>query len=114
MLKQPMENVRVAWRSPRWRRALVVAAISDALGFAVFAWPPAVWLLDAVTVFALLRVLGFRWPLLLALGIEAIPVLEVFPAWTLVVLALAAADSDRSRGHATTTPRPPGEPPQSG
>jgi hypothetical protein len=92
-VKHPLHNLRVAWSSPRWRRALLIAAVSDALGFGVFAWPPAVWLLDAVTVVALLKVLGFRWQLLLALGVEAIPVLEVFPAWTLVVAALAATDT---------------------
>ena len=93
MLKHSMDNLRTAWTSPRWRRALWVAVISDALGFGVVLWPPVQWLLDAVTVVALLFVLGFRWQLLFALAIEAIPGLEVFPAWTLVVAALAAMDA---------------------
>jgi hypothetical protein len=91
-----MHNLREAWASPRWRRALVVAVVSDALGFGVALWPPAQWLLDAVTALLLFAVLGFRWSLLWALIIEAIPPLELFPAWTLVVAALAAADNQHT------------------
>src|SRR5712675_2543699 len=97
MLKQWMHNLRVAWSYPRWRRALWVALLSDALGFGVVLWPPAQWLLDAVTALVLFAVLGFRWPLLSALVVEAIPALELFPAWTLVVAALAATDARNSR-----------------
>ena len=93
MLKQWMHNLRAAWSFPRWRRALVVAVLSDALGFGVALWPPAQWLLDAATALVLFAVLGFRWSLLWALIVEAIPALELFPAWTLVVAALAATDT---------------------
>jgi hypothetical protein len=96
MLNKWMQNLRVAWASPRWRRALLVAMASDALGFGVALWLPAQWLLDLVTVFALVAVLGFRWQLLSALIVEAIPALELFPAWTLVVAALAATDTRNS------------------
>jgi hypothetical protein len=44
----------------------------------------------------LFGVLGFRWPLLAALVTEAVPGLQLFPAWTLVVLALAATEAERS------------------
>jgi hypothetical protein len=77
---------------PRWRRALGIALLSDALGFGVVLVPPAQWALDAVTAAALFAVLGFRRPLLLALIIEAVPALQLFPAWTLVVAALAGTD----------------------
>ncbi len=93
MLKRVTHDFRLAWASRRWRRALVVAVLSDLLGFGVALWPPAQWLLDAATAAVLLAVLGFRWPLLSALAIEAVPGLAVFPAWTLVVAALAASDS---------------------
>jgi hypothetical protein len=73
----------------RW--ALLIALISDALGFGVALFPPLQWLLDAVTAIALLLVLGFRWPLLIALAVEVIPAIELFPAWTLVVLGMAAS-----------------------
>jgi hypothetical protein len=71
--------------------------VSDILGFGVVLFPPVQWALDAFTAVLLLIVLGFRWQLLIALVIEAIPFLELFPAWTLVVMAMAATanqDSD--------------------
>jgi hypothetical protein len=84
-------NLMVAWRAPRWRAAFLAAALSDALGVGVVLVPPVQWLLDAVTAVVLFAVLGFRWPLLSALAVEAVPGLELFPAWTLVVAALAAS-----------------------
>ena len=52
------------------------------------------------TAIVLFGVLGFRWPLLAALVTEAVPGLQLFPAWTLVVLALAATEAERSeRGY---------------
>ena len=86
-------NVEMAWKSPRWRAALLVAVVSDALGFGVVLLPPVQWLLDAVTALALFAVLGFRWTLLGALAVELVPGLELFPAWTLMVAALAATNS---------------------
>jgi hypothetical protein len=88
-----LHNFLTAWKSPRWRGALLTAVLSDALGFAAALYPPAQWVLDAVTAVVLFAVLGFRWPLLPALAIEAVPVLQLFPAWTLVVAALASAEN---------------------
>lgn len=85
------------FNSPRMRWALLIALVSDALGFGVVLFPPLQWLLDAITAAALLMVLGFRWPLLVALAIEAIPAIELFPAWTLVVLAMAAPGAGRDK-----------------
>ena len=87
---KPMHNFIKALKHPRWRWALLITIVSDALGFAVVLFPPAQWLLDAATVVALLFALGFRWPLFIALAVEVIPAIELFPAWTLVVLALMA------------------------
>jgi hypothetical protein len=84
----------VAWKSPRWRWALLVALLSDVLGIVVVLLPPVQWLIDALTALLLLLILGFRWPLFGALIIEVIPGLEIFPAWTLVVLALSAKQKD--------------------
>lgn len=86
-----IHNLRAAWKAPRWRWALLTAVLSDVLGFAAALYPPAQWALDAVTAVLLFAVLGFRWPLLPALAVEAVPVLQLFPAWTLVVVALASA-----------------------
>jgi hypothetical protein len=84
-----------ALRQPRWRAALVVAVLSDALAFGVVLAPPLQWLLDAVTAMALFIALGFRWPLLPALAVEVVPGLMLFPAWTLVVTAMASAEKPK-------------------
>ena len=86
-------NIKIAWKSPRWRRALLIAIISDALGFGVVLFPPVLWILDAITAIALVIVLGFRWKLLIAMAIEVIPAIQLFPAWTLVIAAMAATEN---------------------
>ena len=88
-------NFRSALKNPRWRRALFIAVVSDALGFAVVLLPPLQWALDAVTAIAFLIVLGYRWKLLTALIVELIPAIQLFPTWTLVVLAMAATESPK-------------------
>jgi len=90
--KSLIQNFLRAWTLRRWRVALLIAVLSDVLGFVVALYPPAQWLLDAVTAMLLFAALGFRWPLLSVLAIEAVPVLQLFPAWTLVVLALASSE----------------------
>ena len=94
---KPISDLKKAWKLPRWRWALLIAVLSDVLVFAVVLFPPVQWLLDAITAVALLIVLGFRWPLLTALVIEVFPVTQLFPAWTLVVLAMAVATNHGSR-----------------
>ena len=86
----PARNFINTLKLPRWRWALFVAIASDTVGFAVVFFPLAQWLVDAITAIALLFIIGFRWPLLISLAVEVIPALELFPAWTLVVLALKA------------------------
>jgi hypothetical protein len=90
-MNQRVQHFKAAWKIPRWRWALLIAVVSDALGFGVALLPPVQWALDGVTAAALLVVLGFRWQLLAALIVEAVPALEVFPSWTLVVLAMATS-----------------------
>jgi hypothetical protein len=91
-LQDLLQNILTAARSPRWRWALVTAVLSDAAGFGLALIPPLPWLLDALTAVVLFAVLGFRWSLLWALAIEAVPGLQLFPAWTLVVAALAVSE----------------------
>jgi hypothetical protein len=93
MLQRLGRNLLTSFKTTRWRGALLVAVVSDALGFGVVLLPPVQWTLDAITAAVLFGVLGFRWPLLPALAVEVIPGLELFPTWTLVVLALAGTDS---------------------
>lgn len=95
MITRLRHNLSSALSSRRWRAALLVAVLSDGLGFGVVLLPPVQWLLDAVTAAVLFAVLGFRWSLLSALALEVVPGLELFPAWTLVVAALAATDDPR-------------------
>jgi len=83
--------------------ALLIALLSDALGFGVVLFPLLQWLLDAITAIALLMVLGFRWPLLIALAFEVIPAIELFPAWTLVVLAMMT--SEKKTGNQDRQPK---------
>ena len=74
--------------------ALAVAMLADAAQLALIplfsegALSPFDDALDAVVALALLFVLGFRWPLLLALGAELVPGVDLLPTWTAVVLAL--------------------------
>jgi hypothetical protein len=110
MLNNLVSNFLATWKHPRWRWALVIAALSDALAFGVVHFPPVQWALDVVTAVVLFAVLGFRWSLLVALAIEAVPVLQVFPAWILVVAALASTESRKSSPE-PTAPNP-GEKPK--
>jgi len=93
-----IQNFRLAWKSPRWRWAVLIAVLSDALGFGVVLFPPVQWILDAITAVALVAVLGFRWKLLIALAIEVIPAIQLFPAWTLVIAAMAATENQELPG----------------
>jgi hypothetical protein len=94
-MSQRVHHFMAAWKIPRWRWALLIAVVSDALGFGAVLLPPVQWVLDGVTAAALLMVLGFRWQLLAALVVEAVPALEIFPAWTLVVLAMSTSATPR-------------------
>jgi hypothetical protein len=95
VLKNLVQNFLTAWKVPRWRWALVIAALSDAVGFGLVLIPPVEWLLDGVTAGVLFAILGFRWPLFLALAVEAVPGLQLFPAWILVVAALAGTETEK-------------------
>lgn len=64
--------------------AFAIAGVSDILSFAFAFAPPAQIALDLVTAVILWWLLGARWPFLPALIAEAIPVLQLFPTWTMV------------------------------
>lgn len=91
-----VHNFLLAWKSAPWRWALLVAGISDFAGLWVMLFPPAQWVLDVSTAVVLVLILGFRWPILSVMVIEAVPFLQTFPAWILVVVALAASNSDQA------------------
>lgn len=85
-----LPRLRIALRNPRWRVAIVVAAVSDAIAFLLIPVPFVQWGVDALTAIVLFIAFGFPWTLLLALAVEVIPGLQLFPAWTLAVLAIGA------------------------
>lgn len=79
----------------RMAAAFVVAGVSDLLSVWLGFLPPAQVALDIFTAATLFVVLGWRWPLLLGLVMEAIPGLALFPAWLMVVGAVALFGSPR-------------------
>ncbi len=77
--------------------AFAIAAVSDAMSaFTAFA-PPVEWPVDFLTALLLFLVLGWRWPLLPGLILEAIPGVGVFPFWILVVGAIAVHGTARPK-----------------
>lgn len=77
-------------RFPRWRlaAAFAVAGFSDFLSIVFSLIPPIQWTVDIGTAIMLWMILGWRWPILPGLIAEAIPGIEVFPVWILVVAAI--------------------------
>lgn len=86
---------------PRWLNrkklilAFLIAAVSDALSIWLQLVLPVQLGLDVLTAFLLFAVLGWRWPLLMGLFMEAIPGMAIFPSWVLVVGAIAALGQPR-------------------
>lgn len=96
----------------RKRSALAVAAIADMLQLGFFegftfgaAFPPDL-ILDGVVAITLVMLLGFRWRLLIALGLELVPGATLFPSWTAFVLSLQSADMPRERSSVLPSPAP--------
>ncbi len=66
-----------------------MAALADGLSLFLTFTPPLQWALDLVTALLLFMVLGWQWVMLPGLILEAIPGINVFPIWLLVVAAIA-------------------------
>ena len=98
--KQGLEGPGDAPRSvPVWRFALafVVAVAADAvLAAAVFTGPIAI-VGDVVVALLLCGIVGFNWIFVPTLLVEAVPGLNLFPTWTLAVLALAGIRAIRHK-----------------
>jgi hypothetical protein len=69
--------------------AMAIAVMSDLASVWLEFVPPMQWTLDIATAGLLFLVLGRQWAILPALVAEAIPGLAMFPAWVLVVIAVA-------------------------
>jgi hypothetical protein len=73
--------------------AMAIAVASDLASVWLEFVPPMQWTLDLATAGLLFLTLGRQWVILPALISEAIPGLAMFPAWVLVVLAVATTGS---------------------
>ncbi len=69
--------------------AFAIAAFADASSIVLLFVPPVQGILDLATAILLFVVLGRQWIILPGLVMEAIPGLDIFPFWVLVVTAIA-------------------------
>lgn len=92
--------------SKRFAAAWAIASISDVLSLGFTFAPPLELALDLVTAVALFAVLGWRWMLLPALILEAIPGVSALPCWVLVVSSIATWGTPRVDQTAPGAPRP--------
>jgi hypothetical protein len=69
--------------------AMAIAVASDLASVWLEFVPPMQWTLDIATAGLLFLTLGRQWAILPALVAEAIPGIAMFPAWVLVVIAVA-------------------------
>jgi hypothetical protein len=87
--RKPQSSIRHHFSKRRLALAFTIAALSDGLSFVLTPVPPLQWAADGLTALLLFMVLGWQWILLPGLIMEAIPGLNVFPFWLLVVGAAA-------------------------
>ena len=79
-----------SWSSrSRLGLAMAIAVASDLASVWLEFVPPMQWMLDLATAGLLFLTLGRQWAILPALVAEAIPGIAMFPAWVLVVVAVA-------------------------
>jgi hypothetical protein len=95
--REPLSSIRPRFSKRRLVLAFAVAALSDGLSFFLTPVPPLQWAADGVTALLLFMVLGWQWILLPGLVMEAIPGLNVFPFWMLVVGAVAVWGNPRRK-----------------
>jgi hypothetical protein len=91
--------MRLVEATPKQKRiALAVALAADVLQlalpffFAEGALSPIADALDLAVAIGLFLTLGFRWRTLLALGVELLPGLALFPTWTALVATLPTVE----------------------
>src|SRR5205085_254059 len=105
--------------------ALAVAGLVDLLqmgGFPAFFGgfaSPAEDVLDFVAAALLVAICGFKWQFVVAFFVELMPIVDIFPTWTALVLTLPTAREPAPppppRIHVEqVSPPPPPPPPSSG
>lgn len=81
--------------------ALTVAVVVDFVqmgGWEFFGWgfvSPLEDGLDLLTALALMAICGFKWQFVVAFFVELLPVADIFPTWTALVLTLPTARATR-------------------
>ncbi len=103
----------------RKKVALVIAGLADLvqLGFFPIFGEGALSIpddvLDVIVAVALFITLGFKLRVLLALAIELVPGLALFPSWTMVVATLPTVEVKKVNAEIVTKPLPaPGKLPE--
>jgi hypothetical protein len=86
-MSQPQPGLH--FTKKRLALAFTLAALADGLMLFLTFTPPLQWALDLVTALLLFMVLGWQWVMLPGLILEAIPGINIFPFWVLVVGAVA-------------------------
>src|ERR1035437_4922129 len=106
--------------TPRQKAAaLAVAGMVDLIqmgGFAFFAegiLSPLEDGLDVIAALILTAICGFKWQFVLAFFLELVPVVDIFPTWTALVLTLPSASATPAAPpqiHVTQVSPPPPQP----
>lgn len=98
------------------KTALAIAGTIDLLQLAVF---PAIGLgvvldeaLDVVAAILLTAVCGFKWQFALAFAFELLPIADLMPTWTAVVLLLGSTSAPVQASQTATAAAVPPLPPQ--
>ena len=86
----------------RKRIAIAIALLADAAQGGMFVEMPALsWLpadaLDILVGIAFLLLLGFRWRILFAMGLEMIPGAQLFPSWTAFIISLPTIEGETKK-----------------
>ncbi|HVP38844.1 MAG TPA: hypothetical protein VMS93_06620 [Candidatus Saccharimonadales bacterium] len=101
-------------RPSRWKQALAVAIVSDALQIVFLpllvegALSPAQDVLDVAVGAIMVALMGWNVAFLPAFVAELVPVLDLFPTWTAAVLFAAAQEKAREMARPPAPPPPPG------
>ncbi len=90
-------STRLKFSVLRLALAFLVAGVSDVIGAFASLAPPIGWAIDVVTAARSFAVLGWQWPLLPGLVLEAIPGVGLVPFWLLVVGAIAVLGTPRPK-----------------
>ena len=98
----------------RKKAALVLAGLADLvqLGFFPIFGEGALSIpddvLDVIVAIALFAMLGFKWRILVALAVELVPGVALFPSWTAVVATLPTVEIKKPEAKpAPALPEPP-------